>query len=169
MDQRVPETINEMLASRGFSRLTIIDDLTFADNDDTGDALCIFYMTNEKFNVDCIQEYIKVLTDLKLNHAIIVYKGSVTPCAKKMIQELKEFQLELFLEKELLFNLTKHRLVPIHEVLARNESEQFKKQYGTRIPILLRSDPVCRFYNFKFGDVVRVIRNNGFVCFRLVK
>ncbi len=37
------------------------------------------------------------------------------------------------MEKELLFNLTKHRLVPIHEVLARNESEQFKKQYGTQI------------------------------------
>jgi DNA-directed RNA polymerase I, II, and III subunit RPABC1 len=56
--------------------------------------------------------------------AIVVYQKSMTPSAQKVISEMKpKYQIELFKENELIVNITKHVLVPRHEVLTEEEKK----------------------------------------------
>lgn len=134
-----------------------------------GSQVCSFMSYHSKFNVTCIQNYISIMHDMNINHIIIIYKNSVTPMAKKIVESSQDIIVELFSEDEMQYNITKHRLVPTHQKLPDNEAEQFKKEFGIRLPVILKTDPVARFYAYKRGDVIKIIRNNGYITYRIVK
>lgn len=49
---------------------------------------------------------------------ILIYQKNLTPSANKVVQEMApKYHLELFRAEELLVNITKHVLVPPHEIL----------------------------------------------------
>lgn len=50
-------------------------------------------------------------------NGILIYQKNLTPSASKVVQEMSvKYHLELFQEQELLVNITKHILVPAHQV-----------------------------------------------------
>ncbi|MDH5595457.1 MAG: DNA-directed RNA polymerase subunit H [Candidatus Bathyarchaeota archaeon] len=61
------------------------------------------------------------------------------------------------------FNIFNHTLVPIHEVLAREEKEELLAKYGVRpyqLPQIRASDPAARAIGARPGDIVRIIRES---------
>ena len=55
---------------------------------------------------------------------IIVYQKNMTPSATKVIHEMApKYHLESFQETELIVNITKHVLVPRHEVITEEETK----------------------------------------------
>ena len=165
MDPRVRQTCTEMLEQRGY----IITDLELFKGECGNKTIIVFFNACAKLNVEKVQEYISALQQADIHHCIIIYKNSITPVAKKVIEELVDFKLECFDEKTLRYNITKHSLVPKHSALSKKANDEFKKKYGIKIPVLLKTDPVCRFYNFQRGDIIKVIRMDGFVSYRIVK
>ena len=93
--------------------------------------------------------------------------------AKKLVENSVEKKFELFTQDELQYNITKHRLVPKHIKLNNEDAKDFKKKYGLKFPALLKTDPVCRFYDFQRGDVIKIIRQescgNTYITHRIVK
>jgi DNA-directed RNA polymerase I, II, and III subunit RPABC1 len=166
-DNRVIETLKEMLEQRGY---TVEDKSEGMIGSKRGrSSIIVFFNLAPKVNNERIQDYITRMTNLDVKHSIIVYTDSVTSQAQKVIDELQDMRMELFHMNSLRYNITKHRLVPKHTQLTKAEAKAFKETYGTKIPILMYTDPVARFYDFQRGDVIRVNRPNGFVCFRVVK
>ena len=106
---------------------------------------------------------------MEYKHCIIIYSGSSTPMATKLADSSVEIEIELFTEAELQYNITKHRLVPLHRKLPDEEAEQFKKTYGLKFPVILRTDPISRFYHYKRGDVIKIERKGGFISYRIVR
>lgn len=133
--------------------------------------MAVFFTDVHKFNVKNVQEYISIMNEMGIFHSIIVYKDSVTAFTRKAITKSIEMKLELFSEKDLKYNITKHRLQPSFEKLNSSEAHSFKQQYGTKFGIMRLEDPIARFYDFKTGDVIRVIRGKTkkFVTYRLVR
>ena len=93
-----------------------------------------------------------------------------------MIVESIDIVFELFSVDELQFNITKHRLVPLHQKLNEEESKSFKEKYGLKYQAILTSDPISRFYNYKRGDIIRILRirktndkNQYIIAYRIVK
>ena len=87
------------------------------------------------------------------------------------IDESADLNIELFHVDELQYNITKHFLVPKHELFYRKNTIgafDFKKKYSSKFPFLLKNDPVARFYGFDTGDIIKIIRNEG-IIFRIVK
>ena len=164
MDPKVYETVEEMLRQRGYSEITTEGEITYGDR-----KICVFYNTSQKFGVDRVEEYVKIMNDIKIKNGIVVYKENVTPVARRVIDELPDFTIELFNENEMRYNITKHRLVPNHEKLSKTDTIAFKKQFGVRIPAILKTDPVARFYSFQRGDVIKITRRDGTISYRLVK
>ena len=109
------------------------------------------------------------MNQVNILHSIIIYGDTITPTVKKTIQTMTEMEIELFTESELLFNITKHILVPTHEKLSEFENKIFKKKFGVKFPIILTTDPVSRFFNFKKGDIIRVTRKNNYVSYLVVR
>ena len=74
------------------------------------------------------------------------------------------------------FDVTKHILVPKHELLTETEKEELLKRYGITIrqlPRILSSDPAIQHLNAKVGDVIKIIRKSPtageVVYYRVVK
>lgn len=109
------------------------------------------------------------MNELQIFHAIIVYKDGVTAFTKKAIDQSIEMKFELFAEEDLQYNITKHRYQPKFEKLSLDDSNILKKQFGNNFPIIRKEDPISKFYNYQKGDVIKVIRNNGYVSYRIVK
>ena len=169
--EKAYQTCLELLDQRGYKIIEESDGQILAVKQN-GDQICVCLSTNPKFNVERVQEYITIMKQMEVYHAIIIYKDNVTPVAKKVIEESKEMVIELFQEEEMQYNITKHYLVPKHELLYKKGSsalKEFKDKFSDKFPIILKNDPVCRFYGYSRGDIIKVTRENGTIMYRIVK
>lgn len=140
--------------------------------------LCIFITNCPKFNTEKTQEYINMMNELEINHSIIIYQDTISSSAKKIIENLPSISLggdisikiELFAEHELQKNITKHVLQPSQfELLHGEEASLMKKQYGNVLPVMLKTDPIARFYGYESGNIIKITRKNGYILYRIVK
>ncbi len=61
-------------------------------------------------------------------------------------------------------DVTKHVLVPKHEIISESEKEELLKKYGItlrQLPRILLNDPAIKHLNPKVGDVVKIIRKSS--------
>lgn len=72
--------------------------------------------------------------------------------------------LQVFQMKELMYNPTKHELVPKHEKLSETEVHQVMETYmlksKVQFPIIHRTDVMARWLGLRHGDVVKITRYN---------
>ena len=71
------------------------------------------------------------------------------------------FIIEPFSQEELLINVTKHELVPKHQILKESEKLDLLKKYrvkDSQLPKIQCEDPVSRYFGAKRGDIVRIVR-----------
>ena len=169
---KIQKTCIEMLTQRNYTITKISDDNIIMATKPSGQLVCLFLETIIQFNVDKYQQYITTAEKLKTKHIIVICL-KVTPGIQKNIRSSTnmDIKIETFHERELKFNITDHNLVPPHILLDSKESRELKVHcvdYNL-LPKLLKTDPVCRFYNFPSGSIIKIIRKNTNVDYRLVR
>lgn len=132
------------------------------------DIILVFINEDEKLNIQGIKDKISFMNKESANRCIIIYKSNVTSSAKKSLETL-EYDFELFALHELQLNITRHRLVPRHSRILQSEKEELDSKYKGKLPILLHTDPVSRYYSFKRGEYIRITRKDGSIMYRIVK
>lgn len=111
-----------------------------------------------------------------VKRAILVLQQQPTSFASQIINRLSdELTLEVFLDHELMVNITQHELVPQHEVLNDDQKKALLARYKlkeTQLPRILKTDAVARYYGLKRAQVVKVIRPSEtagrYVTYRMV-
>lgn len=170
--EKAIETAKDMIQQRGYV-ICEDDDEKFIGINKNKQSIVVFTTLIEKVNVDIIKEKTGLLNNMEYNHCIIIYGISVTSMAKKLVENFNDIKFELFTQDELQYNITHHRLVPNHIKLPTLEATEFKKKYGLKFPTILKTDPVCRFYDFQRGDVIKITRCNqdlnNYITHRIVK
>ena len=162
------ERCEEMFEQRGYNIVEKDDEIILAIKED-GNQICAFISKlGSKFNVERIQACIVMMKEMDIYHGLIVYNGTATPVAKKIVEESQKMKIELFHETELQYNLTKHYLVPLHELIYKKDTIEAKEFKKNKYPIISRTDPVSRFYGWNTGDIIKITRKNDFVMFRIV-
>ncbi len=72
--------------------------------------------------------------------------------------------LQVFTMKELLYNPSKHVLVPAHKKLTEEEAKEVLEKYmiksKAQLPQIHRTDIMARWLGLRHGDVVRITRYN---------
>jgi DNA-directed RNA polymerase I, II, and III subunit RPABC1 len=132
---------------------------------DVPNALKIMYYRHKKINTAKLQQSIQ--ENVKLVLAIFTEKLSTANM--KSLAELGErlkaqgTDLHIFQLSELMFNITKHDLVPKHEVITdKKEIENIMQKYSLKslnqLPLILHTDPVARYYGMKHGQVAKITR-----------
>ncbi len=83
---------------------------------------------------------------------------------------------EIFLYTEIIFNRTKHRLVPKHVLLTDSEKRDILTTYDcrdTQIPRMVSTDYIARYFGAKPGDMFKIFRpspsSGVYITYRVVK
>lgn len=168
--EKALKTIKDILDKRFYKIIEDNDDHIKGKRGE--DSIIIFKNYITKINIEKIKEYITHLNNIKLNTCILIYSGAITPMALKLVKLSSNINIQLFTIQELQYNITKHRLVPGYEKLKLDESKEFKEKYGIKFPVMLTKDPICRFYDFKRGDIVKITdkySDNEIIRYRIIK
>lgn len=162
-------TLKEMLTDRGID----ISNLEAISNDELSimvksgkifslkinSNMTVIYYTSSKFKINDLKKY---LDDSK--HIILIFKEKINNLNIKNIKENTEVFVEIFMLKELQYNISKHVLVPKHEIVKDdNEIESILSTYQVKksqLPIILKNDPMARYLDVKSGDIVKITRNS---------
>ena len=163
----IKKTISEMMIDRGHQVIDRHTDYFLVKKTDDSEIV-IFFSFFEKLNTSILKEYIKEIEKNKINHMIIIYKDKVTSSVNKIINNIFHLNIEVFSFSELLFNITKHCLYRPHILLQIAEKNKFVKKYSKQIPKILLNDPIVKYFNFKSGDILKIIRRNNYISYRIV-
>jgi DNA-directed RNA polymerase I, II, and III subunit RPABC1 len=122
----------------------------------------IIYYLNAKFKWSEIKKVFEI--NEKYDLYMLIVRDKISSNNIKSINALN-IPIQIFDIKELQYNITKHVLVPKH-VLVKDmtEIQQILEKYSLKtkfqLPIILKTDPVARYYNLKNGDIVKIVRNS---------
>ena len=175
MNQSVHKTLLEMMTDRGYDSINELNNnLIITQRNNPFDKKLILNVNEQKTGVKSIKIFGKLINDHSCNSGMIIYKQSITSFAKSLLNDICR-NIELFNEQELHFNITKHSLVPKHELLNESDKKQVLKSMRCNIkqlPFLLKQDPVCRYFNFEKYSVIKIHRksetNGVYHCYRVV-
>jgi DNA-directed RNA polymerase subunit H (RpoH/RPB5) len=78
------------------------------------------------------------------------------------VEKSDKHSVRVFYYKSLMFDITKHSLVPRHTLVPKSEHARLKKElmitHFNQLPTLLVSDAVSRFYHYRRGSVIEIER-----------
>ena len=196
---RARQTILEMLQDRGYS---IKDDLWIKSKDEFKK---LFYAKNIDFLVEANSNgkpsvYVKWLIGQKIkpnfikdtidnlkedifqekgshNKIMIISKAKPNTNIQKILKEKEYRGNELFWLNSVIFNITKHILVPKHTLMNEVDVKKLLDElYITNkfhLPIMLKTDPIAKYFDLSTGDVCQITRfsptSGYFVSYRVVR
>lgn len=121
------------------------------------DTLVLFHVLPCKIDVAYVRLLLKWYGNLRL---ILVADAPLTSFARTELLHAKPGN-QCFLLDELQFPLVEY--IPQHRALSQEEQAAFLKKYfitnyTRQLPELQNVDPVCKYYNFKIGNVIEITR-----------
>lgn len=182
----VKTTIIKMFTNRGFINKTNKDKyilkLIEDENDDMEYIINLDNSKNYNTEIKSKKVYIKIF-NYKISS--VGEKSPIGEFLKKYNKEYKfiivqditartqeticsyDTQVEIFKFNKLQSDITEHMLVPPHEVLTKEETEDVLESYRARkrdMPLIRTNEDVARYYNMKPGEITRIYRPSPLTC-----
>jgi len=191
---RARQTVLEMMTDRGISYPNTLHIDSFdqfrieyysrnidilVNNSDR--KIYIKFLLNTKIKPNQIKEIIEGLKteflDKDTDKLILIIKPKPNSTILKIVKEKEYRFVELFWLNNVVINITKHILVPMHIKLTDDEIKIImEKNYITSkslFPVMNRDDPVAKYLNLSSGDVCKIIRKSitsgEYISYRVVK
>ncbi|CEM07847.1 unnamed protein product [Vitrella brassicaformis CCMP3155] len=131
---------------------------------DPTETLVVYFPDEQgkKVGVRPIANLVSKMEEKNIPRAILVCREKLTSFAKEALSMSSSKQrIEVFMESELLVNITEHELVPRHVPLSEVDKKALLERYKVRadqLPRITRDDPVAKYYGLERGQVVKIIR-----------
>ena len=120
-----------------------------------------FVEIDGQIGIELMRNTINEMYNKKINHLILVSKTKLTSDSRKWINELPSLRIDIFLFGEMIKNPTNHFLVPKHQKASEQEVNSLNQQLSDkRIPQISVEDPICKWYGWLPGTIVRIDRLN---------
>jgi len=191
------QTILEMLSDRGINiseSLYVTDinvfrkmfyskdiDILVAPVDCNDKKIFVKFVLSAKIKPNQIKDIIdNIRLDMSLQETdkiILIVKPEPNSNILKVIKEKEYKQVELFCLDRVVFNITKHVLVPKHTKLTEEEVKDVMDKFyivnKSMFPTMKKDDPIARYFNLSSGDVCRIERfshtSGHYYSYRVVK
>ena len=159
-EERVLQTCVEMVTDRGFAveqASCDMDPVLVASRDD--EVLHVrFFTAEEKIGVKTVRQLQQSMQGA--TRVLLVSAEGPTPFTRKECAD--DPRLEFWTFGRLLFNVTRHCMVPKHSLVQPDEAARLAHVYHVSSPDewprLSADDPVARYYDFPRGALVRIDR-----------
>lgn len=175
-------TCLELIKDRNYSYNPIYDKITIeefkimyikricdiiSNENENKQKIYIKFVINPKIKPSQLKDYIDEIRKEYItgeDEFVIVLKTKPNNTMLKIVKEKDYKNIQILWVKTLKYNPTKHFLVPKHEKCTKEEIEELMDVYKIanklQFPIILREDPIIRYYNFKSGDIIKITRNS---------
>jgi DNA-directed RNA polymerase I, II, and III subunit RPABC1 len=132
-------------------------------------TIWVEFNSDENVGLKQLRDYMQHLVNGHYYSGIMVCIKPMTGMALRLLRGSSSMEegpkggVEVFVEQELLVNITRHELVPKHVLLSRDEKQQLLQRYRlkeTQLPRIQVNDPVAKYHGLKRGQVVKIIRKS---------
>jgi DNA-directed RNA polymerase I, II, and III subunit RPABC1 len=132
---------------------------------EVSNTMKIVYYLNNKFKVSDLRKYLQPVDDRVFTDIVLVFKEKINNFNPKNVDELNNVNLQIFMIKELMYNISKHVLVPKHEAIRDSDAivdivATYSLKSKLQFPIILKTDPMVRYLNVQPGQLVKITRNS---------
>lgn len=191
---KVRETLLEMITDRGFiippseiisfSEFIIkynTKNLDIYINDEINNKKFYIYFHNEIKNFskndlkNIMQKIFTQYEDADINLVLLLREKENSAISKELTKDIYK-NVEIFLKKNMIFNITHHLYVPKHIVLSKDEEKELLEKYNTtkgKLPKISKVDPIAKYYGMKPDQICKIIRKSPevgeYVYYRLVR
>lgn len=138
------------------------------------DKTTVFFTLSKEVLKELLKELKEVSDDMQGHYKttsfiIVVMEMPSSTTMNYLMERDKALQLnggmlQVFMMKELMYNPSKHVLVPKHEKLSEDEAKAVLEKYmiksKAQLPQIHKTDIMARWLGLKHGDVVRITRYN---------
>ena len=166
------DTLVEMLNDRNIDDITKHEGYWICKNENV--KVLVFFVKEIKVCIKRIKD-LQSLVETDVNYVILIYNSNITSFAKQALKNEINCPVQLFTESELSFNITRHVLVPKHEILSAHDKNVFlttTKYKPQNLPRIYDTEPVIKYFYGKQGDLVRIHRqsetNDVSIYYRMV-
>jgi DNA-directed RNA polymerase subunit H (RpoH/RPB5) len=115
------------------------------------------------------------IKDTSSDIILVTTKNWITPYARNLIlQNVGEFNIEMFEMTELVYNITHHFLQPkVEQITDPVKIEEVNHAFvqnndATKHKNLRETDPLIKYYNGKPGDMFKIIMDGGRVHYTVI-
>jgi DNA-directed RNA polymerase subunit H (RpoH/RPB5)/sRNA-binding regulator protein Hfq len=154
----------EMLTARGYTVFSHKPLRIIASGAAFAVPVHVFFVDADKLNIKLAKHYYYIINTEEIRHCILIYKDAITSAVRTTLTSFYSVRVELFMMRELQFNILTHELVPHHSKITKQPGEEYQKY-----PVMKTTDAVARFLGYQAGDVVRIVRRDKSVSYRIVK
>lgn len=145
------------------------DSLLFIDKE-TQKPLILVFIKQEKVGVDVLKHYVTKSMISSVKNYIFIYENHITTSAIKIIDNFYDNNIEYFPLSEYLYDITSSRYYLRHEkIIDMTEKLEIQNTFRNKLPVILVSDPIVRYFGFKRNDILKIYRKNNEICYREVK
>lgn len=111
---------------------------------------------------DNIKRFLTLSEGLRIRNVIFLSQTKIHTDANSLLTaKLPSYGVQTFLFDELMYIPVDHYLVPIHIGLSKEESNEHLRSNNLTMDQMQKIkiyDPICKYYNFEVGTVVKIIR-----------
>ena len=178
---KVRKTILEMIQDRGYN-IPEIENISFEEFlikynnknidifiDDIDKSKKIYAHFNNEIKSfsksdlkNIIQKILNEYNDDNINIILILREKENSAVTKELTKDLYK-NVEVFLKKNMIFNITKHVKVPQHILLNEEEELELLEKYNTvkgKLPKISKTDAIAKYYGMKTNQICKIIRRS---------
>lgn len=129
------------------------------------DKIKIIYYLPNKFKWPDLRKHLdEIKEENNYDSIILIVKEKLSQNNVKLINNM-DLHIETIDIKELQFNITKHVLVPKHELITdedeiKNIIENLNIKNKYQLPHIMKTDAMSRYLGLKSGDIVKITRTS---------
>lgn len=153
----------------------------YVDNSNENKGKVYVYFHNENKTIpkadlkNLLNKTIETYQDEEIKLIIILKEKGNGSIFKEINKEVYK-NVEIFMNKNMIFNITHHEFVPKHIILTEDEENEVLEKYSTtknKLPKILKNDPIAKYYGMKTNQICKIIRKSpevgDYIYYRLVK
>jgi DNA-directed RNA polymerase I, II, and III subunit RPABC1 len=153
----------------------------YVDNTNENKGKAYVYFHNENKTIpkadlkNLLNKTIETYQDEDIKLIIVLKEKGNGSIFKEITKDIYK-NVEIFMNKNMIINITHHEFVPKHTILTEDEEIEVLDKYSTtknKLPKILKNDPIAKYYGMKPNQICKIIRKSpevgDYIYYRLVK